>query len=159
MSMLTATVLLGLGATALVDAWSLLRCQILKMPLPDYALIGRWVGHWRHGQFWHQAIRGAPAIRFERAMGWIVHYLVGITFALGFLILVGSRWLQAPGLLPALAFGLATVVAPFLILQPAMGLGLAAAKAPAPNRTRLHSLITHLVFGLGLYLSAWLIQV
>ena len=40
------------------------------------------------------------------------------------------------------------------ILQPAMGLGIAARRAPNPAMARLHSLVAHVVFGLGLYLTA-----
>ena len=43
---------------------------------------------------------------------------------------------------------------PFLLMQPAFGLGVAAAKTPAPWQARLKSLSSHLVFGVGLYLSA-----
>ncbi|OVZ64709.1 hypothetical protein CDO44_00395 [Pigmentiphaga sp. NML080357] len=57
---------------------------------------------------------------------------------------------------PALALGVATVVAPFFILQPGLGAGIAASKTPRPNAARLRSLVTHAVFGLGLYISAWL---
>ena len=40
------------------------------------------------------------------------------------------------------------------IMQPALGLGIAAAKRPHPTQARLKSLMTHTVFGVGLYLSA-----
>jgi Protein of unknown function (DUF2938) len=50
--------------------------------------------------------------------------------------------------------GLATVAAPFLILQPAFGAGIAASLTPRPNIARVRSLLTHLSFGLGLYLAA-----
>ena len=51
--------------------------------------------------------------------------------------------------------GIGTVVAPFLLMQPCMGAGIAASRTPYPASVRLHSLITHGVFGLGLYLSGW----
>jgi hypothetical protein len=46
------------------------------------------------------------------------------------------------------------VAAPFLLLQPALGAGIAASRTPRPNVARRRSLVTHLVFGLGLYLAA-----
>jgi hypothetical protein len=59
-----------------------------------------------------------------------------------------------------LAVGVGSVAAPFLILQPGMGAGIAASRTPNPPAARWHSLITHTVFGLGLYLTglaaAWL---
>jgi hypothetical protein len=60
-------------------------------------------------------------------------------------------------LLPALIVGLITVAAPFLIMQPGMGAGIAA-KTPNPTAARLRSLATHAVFGIGLYGSAWLVR-
>jgi Protein of unknown function (DUF2938) len=56
--------------------------------------------------------------------------------------------------LPALLFGLGTVLFPYLIMQPAYGLGIAASKTPNPTAARLKSLMSHGIFGLGLYLTA-----
>ena len=41
-------------------------------------------------------------------------------------------------------------------MQPAMGAGIAASKTPRPRVARLRSLVTHTVYGVGLYVSAWL---
>ena len=57
---------------------------------------------------------------------------------------------------PAAQLGLGTVVAPFLVMQPAMGAGVAASRTPNPAAARLQSLVTHAVFGLGLYAGGWL---
>ena len=60
-----------------------------------------------------------------------------------------------PTLGPALAVGIGTVAAPFFLMQPGMGAGIAASRTPRPNAARLQSLLTHAVFGLGLYVAAW----
>lgn len=39
-------------------------------------------------------------------------------------------------------------------MQPSFGLGLASSKAPNPTQARLRSLMSHAVFGAGLYVSA-----
>jgi hypothetical protein len=57
-------------------------------------------------------------------------------------------------LLLALLYGIGTVVFPFFILQPSLGLGIASSRTPKPMQARLKSLMTHTVFGVGLYLSA-----
>jgi hypothetical protein len=44
-------------------------------------------------------------------------------------------------------------VFPFLVMQPALGFGFAAAKNPHPVRARFKTLMTHSVFGVGLYVS------
>ena len=89
--------------------------------------------------------------------------MIGITFAIGFVAFAGSNWLQHPTLIPALIFGIVTVMAPFFIMQPAFGLGIAASKTSNPLQARLRSLMNHIVFGIGLYLfgllTNWLLWV
>jgi hypothetical protein len=57
-------------------------------------------------------------------------------------------------LLPALLIGLVTVLAPLLMLQPALGAGIASRKTPTPVFNTLKSVVTHTVYGVGLYLAA-----
>lgn len=149
---------LGLGATLFMDAWGLVRQRLLGVAPPNYSLVGRWLGHMLSGRFCHEAIAAAAPVRGERVIGWGAHYLIGIAFAALLLALGGGTWRQPPGFGLALAVGLATVAAPFLLMQPGMGLGIAARRAPKPASARLHSLITHAVFGLGLYLSGLIMQ-
>ena len=151
------TLATGLGATLLMDGWTLLRRHLLGVPTLDYALVGRWVGHMPRGQFRHTAIGKAAPVAGERALGWAIHYLTGIVFAAALVTFTGSDWLWQPTLLPALLLGVGTVALPFLLMQPALGLGIAAAKTANPAKARLHSLITHAIFGLGLYLTARLL--
>lgn len=158
MDIVVSTLLIGTGATLVMDLWSLVRGRWLGIPRPDYGLVGRWVGHMRHGRFRHPAIKAAPPVRGERWLGWGVHYLTGVAFAGLLLAGWGLDWVRAPTLLPALAVGLGTVAAPFLLMQPGMGAGLAARRAPDPAAARRQSLVTHAVFGLGLYVAGWLAQ-
>lgn len=155
----TGTLLIGAGATAITDGWALLRRRLFGIALPDFGLVGRWFGHMPHGRFRHERIAAAPPVRGERILGWSAHYLIGIAFAALLIGLWGPAWLRAPTLGPALIVGVGTVLAPFLILQPGMGLGVAASRAPRPNLARLHSLLTHAVFGLGLYAAALALRV
>ena len=60
--------------------------------------------------------------------------------------------------MPALIVGLVTVGAGWFLLQPGMGAGIAAAKRPNANQIRALNIAGHVVFGLGLYGSALLIQ-
>jgi hypothetical protein len=75
-------------------------------------------------------------------------------FAMAFVVMASDDWLVRPTVLPALLFGIGTVVFPFFIMQPSFGLGIAASKTPKPARARLKSLATHIVFGVGLYVCA-----
>lgn len=158
MNDLTHLLLLGLGATAATDLWALARRPLLGVAPPDWGLVGRWFAWLPRGRLVHVPIAATPAVRGERAIGWLAHYLTGIAFAALLLALVGPGWLRQPTLAPALAVGVGTVLAPFLLLQPGMGAGLAARRTPRPNTARLQSLLTHVVFGLGLYATAWLLR-
>lgn len=149
-------VLIGVGATVVMDFWSVLLKRCLGIPSLDYRLVGRWLGHMAHGRFAHDSIVAASPVRGELILGWCAHYAISIVFAALLLALWGREWAQHPTLVPALVMGLVTLAAPFLIMQPAMGAGIAASKTPKPNTARLRSLATHTAFGIGLYVSAWI---
>jgi hypothetical protein len=155
---LVAAILIGLGATAAIDLWALVLRRGFDIPSLNYCLLGRWLLHLPAGTIVHRSIGAAEPRPHECAMGWVAHYLIGTGFALAFVVLVSGRWLERPTLLPALAFGVVTVLVPWLVMQPSFGLGIASSKTPNPTRARLKSLMTHTVFGLGLYLSALLLS-
>jgi hypothetical protein len=139
----------------IMDLWGYLRRPLLGLPAADYRLVGRWVSHLARGRFQHESIAASPAMRGEVATGWIAHYGLGFLFAAALLTIVGEPWLRRPSVAPALAFGLVTVLVPFLVMQPAMGLGVAASRTPRPRAARIQSLTTHAIFGLGLYAGGW----
>jgi hypothetical protein len=151
------SVLIGAGATLLVDLWVLFQARCFGAPAPDWALVGRWFGGFPNGRFVHDKIANAPAIPGELAIGWIAHYVIGVGYATLMLAIFGLSWARQPALLPALSFGVITVAAPFFIMQPGLGQGVAASKAANPGAARVHSLMAHRVFGFGLYLSAWIL--
>ena len=151
---LARAVPIGIGATLVADLWALGLKHLLGIAGLNWALVGRWLGHCLRGRFVHAGIAKSAPIRGELAIGWSAHYLTGILFAATLLAIRGEDWTRHPTLMPALLFGVATVAAPFFLMQPGMGAGIAAAKTPAPNTARARSLLTHAVFGLGLYLSA-----
>jgi hypothetical protein len=152
----TSAVVIGAGATVVMDIWMVARQRLFGVPAADYALVGRWAAYLSRGRFRHERIGAAPAVKGELAIGWIVHYLTGIAFAGLLLALFGREWSRNPTIVPALAVGIGTVLAPFLIMQPGMGAGIAASRTPRPNAARLQSLLTHAVFGAGLYAAAFI---
>jgi len=146
-------VLIGIGATALTDLWGL----VLKwrgIPTLDFAFLGRWMGHMPEGRWFHARIAAAAPVKGERWLGWIAHYAIGTAFATLPVALFGLDWARHPSPLPALGVGVATVVAPFLVMQPALGAGVASSRTPKPVLNSLKSVVNHTVFGLGLYLAA-----
>lgn len=144
-------VAIGIGATLLIDLWNLFLKHTFSIPLFNYCLLGRWLRHIPQGTFRHTSIAASSQKSFECSVGWIAHYTIGVVFALMFVVLTSGDWLARPTLLPALLYGISTVVFPFFIMQPSFGLGIAASKTPKPTQARLKSLVTHAVFGVGLY--------
>lgn len=62
MDIVMNTAITGIGATAVIDAWAILRKPLLGVPPPDYGLVGRWIAHMRRGQFRHASIKSASAV-------------------------------------------------------------------------------------------------
>ena len=149
-----SAVAIGVGASLLMDAWNLFLKRAFGIPSLNYCLLGRWLLHMPEGTFFHSSIAAAPPRRFECPVGWFAHYTIGVVLALVFLALAPGDWLARPTFLPALLYGIGTVVFPLFVLQPSLGLGIAASKTPKPAQARLKSLVTHVVFGVGLYLCA-----
>lgn len=146
----------GAGATLCMDGWALLLRRKWGIASLDYALPGRWLLGMLKGKFVHRTILNAPALTGEKVTGWAFHYATGILFAFLPLLLSGPRWFHAPDFGTAMVTGLISLAAPFFIMQPALGFGMAASATANPTKARLKSLLTHLVFGCGLYLSAML---
>jgi hypothetical protein len=148
MNYLVCALLIGTGATALIDLWAVARRRLLGVPSLDYGLVGRWLVR-------HDRIAASAAVPRERLIGWTAHYLIGVAFAAVLLAIWGLEWARDPTIGPALIVGIGSVAAPFLVMQPGMGAGIAASRTPRPYAARLQSLVTHAIFGLGLYGAGW----
>jgi hypothetical protein len=148
-------IVIGVGATAVMDLWAAFLWRSFRVPSLDFALLGRWIGHFPRGRFRHASIAQAAPVKYERLIGWSAHYSIGVMFAALLLALWGLEWLNRPTLIPPLTVSSVTLVAPFFVMQPAMGAGIAASRTPRPNVARLRSVATHTVYGVGLYASAW----
>ncbi len=144
--------LVGVGATATMDLGGEIIRRVTGVAPLDYRLVGRWLGHMPRGRFAHESIATAPPVRAERELGLAAHYAIGTGFA-GLLLACHPRWADRPTLGPALATGLGSTIAPFVLMQPAFGMGLAASKTPDPTVARLRSLRAHAIYGAGLYLT------
>ncbi|WP_025136425.1 DUF2938 domain-containing protein [Achromobacter sp. DH1f] len=150
-------ILVGVGATAVMDVWSMIQ-KGLGMPTLNYALVGRWAGHLPRGRFTHASIGRAEPITGEAPLGWAIHYAVGIAFAALLVGIFGVQWLAVPTVLPALLVGIVTVAVPLFVMQPALGAGFASSRTPTPLKNCLRSVATHAVFGLGMYWAALLLN-
>ena len=151
---IAGAIAVGIGATLVMDLWNLFLKRTFSIPSLNYCLLGRWLRHMPGGTLRHANIAAAPQKPLECTVGWMAHYTIGVVFALVLVVLTSGDWLARPTVLPALLFGIVTVVFPFFILQPSFGLGIAASRTANPRQARLKSLVTHTVFGVGLYVWA-----
>lgn len=148
----------GIGATAIMDVWTLFLRFAFNIKGLDFALVGRWMGHMPSGTFMHQSIGSSPKITGEAIAGWTAHYVIGVIYAAAVVFIWGEAWVEAPRMMPAIIVGVATVVVPFFVMQPCFGMGIAGSKTPKPLFARIKSLTSHFVFGLGMYASALLVS-
>jgi hypothetical protein len=137
-----------------MDVWALSSRRAFNIQGLDYAMLGRWIGHFPQGRFFHERMASVDPVRGERPLGWLAHYSIGIAFAFLLLAIWGLDWARSPTILPPVLIGLGTIVAPWFVMQPAMGAGIAASRTPNPGAARLRNLATHTVYGIGLYVSA-----
>ena len=148
--------LIGAIATFVIDIWAVFIKQIFRLPTANWALVGRWFGYLPRGKFIHHPITDSPAISNELTIGWFAHYLTGIFYGIAYLGIVQDILSRSPSLISALIFGLVTLVAPWLILQPGMGGGIFASRTPRPGVIRIVNVSMHAIFGISLFV-AWLL--
>jgi hypothetical protein len=139
--------LAGVIATAAADIWQQALKSRAGLPAANWRLIGRWVGWMPRGVFVHRPISAASRIAGEHAIGWAFHYAIGVAYAGIYAVAAPDE----PTLASALAFGAATVAAPWLVMQPALGAGAFARNLPNRRAVRIVTATTHLAFGFGLY--------
>jgi hypothetical protein len=142
--------LMGVAATLVMD---LLAIPLAKMkvihPLTGPEEIGRWALYMLRGKITHDDINRTPALSYEKPAALLSHYLIGIALAGGYLLLelnvpsIRHQWWMP------LAFGVATVLLPWLWLYPSIGLGVLASKAPRRSPYIITSVVNHTNFGLG----------
>lgn len=158
MGLLVKGVVVGFGATVLMDVWAILLWKAFGQSRPNWAPVGRWFWHLKNGVVFHDDIGKAEPYAHELALGWLSHYAVGILYGVILALIVGDGWFAAPTFLPAWILGIVTVGAGWFLLQPGLGIGVAASKLPNANKVRVLNLVSHTVFALGLFGTALLIR-
>jgi hypothetical protein len=150
---LSETVIIGTVATICTDLWHLFLKRALYFPVANWQMIGRWVVGMSGGKFVHHSITEAPPVAGETAIGWTFHYLVGIGYAALYIAVMRFILQGEPSLVSALLFGIATLAAPWFVMQPALGLGIMARHQHNRCTIAVVTVTTHLIFGMALYLG------
>lgn len=151
--MIWTGIVMGILGTLAMDIWALVLSRF-GQPLPNWAMPGRWLAYVARGKLFHADIGTAEPVPYELALGWALHYGVGVLYGVLFLMLAGPGWLATPTFLPLWIFSLLTIAAGWFLLQPGMGLGWAASKTARPWKTRMMGLVAHTVFAVGMWIGA-----
>jgi len=104
----------------------------------------------------HRPIADTAAVDGELALGWSLHYLIGLVYGFAYVGLMVYGFETPPSLLNGFVFGACSVVIPWFILQPGLGIGVMGRRAPKPLVPLLNALANHIVYGIALFIGAWL---
>jgi hypothetical protein len=141
----------GIVATVILDLWQRVLHAATGIPPTNWGIVGRWFGHMPRGRFIHEAIAEAEPVGNEAVIGWTLHYLIGIVYGVVYVGLIVFVMSGTPSVLNGFLFGLASVVIPWFVMQPALGLGIMGSKAPNPAVPRYTALAAHCIYGMALY--------
>lgn len=155
-SELTTTLLVaflaGVFATAVLDIFGIILNKLFGLPTTEWRFVGRWFGHMKSGVIRHALIMHSPPVKNELAIGWTMHYVIGVVFSLAYFIAVIGVAETEPTLTSATIFGIITVGAPWFLMQPSLGYGYIASKHPKVNTLRVLNIMGHVTFGQSLFL-------
>lgn len=154
MNIILQAALVGVGGTIVLDSYAFLLQRLFGVPVTNWRVVGRWLGHMPRGRFVQTHLGQAEPIPGEHALGWVFHYVIGIGYGLLLVGIWGSEWLLQPGITEPLVLALVLLILPYCIMMPGMGMGIAGSRTPKPVVTRLKSVMGHSIFGIGMYLTA-----
>ena len=126
---------------------------VTGFPPVNWSITGRWFLMVLSGQPSVPEIGKAPSLPHELLAGHAAYYTISLIFAAAYVIglrVAGRR----PSLLNGLVFGWATLVFPFLVQMPLMGLGVFAHLTQTPGLIIGRTLVHHSSFGIGLAIGA-----
>ncbi|WP_395687799.1 DUF2938 family protein [Aestuariivirga sp.] len=150
---LCAIITAAVAATT-ADAGRFVYQAISGMAPVNWSVSGRWFLMVLSGQPFVPDMAAAPALPHELLAGHAAYYTISLVFAAAYLLLLDRVWKHPPSLLNGLAFGWVTMIFPFFIQMPAMGMGVFASHTATPLLIVLRTLVHHSSFGLGLALGA-----
>ncbi len=125
----------------------------------NVALVGRWARSLLQGRILHSDIRHSASYRHEVIAGWLFHFIIGggtvaLLFPLAWVVMADTSLPSSP--LPYLLFGLTTSALPWFILLPSFGWGWGGYHGPEGSKALLASPLSHLPYGLGIWLVVFL---
>ncbi len=146
----------GLIATILFDLFNHSLNYAYNIQKPKWYLIGRYFIGYRQRRYIRASLAEDEEEDNELLFGYIIHYIIGITFGL-FYVCFNLLFFDYPSLLIAYLFGFITVLGAWCFLMPfAYNLGFFASKSDKQFNILAQNLIGHFVFGTGLFIGYYL---
>jgi uncharacterized membrane protein YeaQ/YmgE (transglycosylase-associated protein family) len=150
MDLVVTGVVAGVLGTLVMDSGNRLFARTGMLSKIEVGMIGRMAVGWARGRFRYGHPSEMEQAANEMLYGYITHYIIGVGLAVpyvfGWALLVGGPvspvW--------AIAYGIATTVAPYFFVFPSMGLGVFGRRSPEGIRAPLSSLANHLFYGVGM---------
>ncbi|MBI1452908.1 MULTISPECIES: DUF2938 family protein [Acinetobacter] len=146
------SIFIGIISTAFMDVIAWILRALFKISPMNYAFIGRWFLSWKDRKFSHNTIVQSPSKKGETICGWGIHYLTGVIWTLIYLVL-NKFYVFNYSFISVFIFAVLTTFVSFTMIQPALGFGFFAKKMPNQMMSIQNSLVAHIAFGCGLYLS------
>lgn len=148
-----AMLVTGLAGATAADIGRTVYQWITGFPPVNWSVTGRWFLMVLQGRPYVPDIGTAPGLPHELIAGHVAYYTIAVVFAGVYLTLL-KVMKREPGLWNGLVFGWATMVFPFLVQMPLMGMGVLASATAMPGLIIGRTLVHHSSFGLGLALGA-----
>ena len=145
----------GLAGATAADIGRTLYQSITGFPSVNWSITGRWFLMVLQGQPDVPDVAGAPMQPYEMLAGHAAYYTISVVFAGFYLLLLRSARREAT-LWNGLVFGWVTMVFPFFVQMPLMGMGMLASDTATPGLIIGRTLVHHSCFGLGLAIGAML---
>ena len=143
----------GLAGATAADIGRAIYQWITGFPPVNWSITGRWFLMVLQGHPYVPDIGTAPSLPNELIAGHVAYYTISVVFA-GLYFALLKLMKREPALWNGLIFGWATLVFPFLLQMPLMGMGVLASATATPGLIIGRTLVHHSSFGLGLALGA-----
>ena len=143
----------GLSGAMAADIGRTAYQWVTGFPSVNWSVTGRWFLMVLQGQPYVPGIGMAPSLPHELIAGHLAYYTISVVFATVYLVLLRLMKRELT-LWSGLIFGWVTMVFPFLVQMPLMGMGVLASATATPWLIIGRTLVHHSSFGLGLAVGA-----
>ena len=149
----------GVIACLAMDVWQQVLKKLTGIAPSDWAIAGRWLlCSFASKNMYQPTIASQPTRPHELKAGWLMHYIVGIIYAVVFWLLMYVNNILSATLLDGLLFGAISVVVPWFYMMPCTGKGIMAYRTSTQFKACALALATHLIFGVAMALAFSLMQ-